>query len=547
MSGSGQKQIVINPLERALSTDINRLQEFAGFSLSALFQAMIDTNGGYDDGGPALTVAGLAGGAYVPNTTQGTPAYAEVVSGFVFVPTNASTACVISAGVLFMLDPDAVPSPDDSQFKNIIDPGTSSLVLTPNASGSIRIDVVECARQTPDTVLETDNRDVYNTITGTFAAASVNKVTQAQLQYRIRTGTAGSGYPGGAAGWMPIAVVSVPTGTTTWDTCTIWDVRPLLADRVKAPFNVSYDMPRGRNTNFYTFQNASGFQMSGIAEAAYANRWLGGRIARGSPGVDSSGGAELNTVDFTDTANQEASMSTSNGLKHIYLLTPFGLPRWARYIDAAVGVRVPRNPRGILLMSTVGPAHAYGVPSSAITFPAVFGFNGATTASGVHVGSVYMASTTLQKQTCSAGKVGLLTTLPPTISGTGFASSTTAFSVVENTHVPAGVRRLHCVLVCVGSTTNTNFAYMNPLVSVGLSSGPTTAGAEVSLSSQIAQNNSGGTLALTFKWEFWIELPNAYPLATPGTYTVTANVDPNSFSTGTTFSGPQLIVQGWET
>src|SRR5215472_13802375 len=170
---SGDKNLVVNPLERALSTDINRLQAVLAASEQELFRAMFNTPMGTDD----LD----AGGLYNPNGAQGAPSLAEVVGGLLFQVTNASAASSVTAGVVMMFDPDAVTSSDDSQYKKVVDPGTTSVLtpsiaLTANASGSTRIDVVEAARVQPDTVIETDSRDVFNTVSGSFTAATVNKI-----------------------------------------------------------------------------------------------------------------------------------------------------------------------------------------------------------------------------------------------------------------------------------------------------------------------------------------------------------------------------------
>ncbi len=162
---SGQKELIINPLERAVSTDIMRGQNFAGAMFSEFMRALLNTSMGSDDV--------QAGAQWLQRTSQGNPAWAQVISGFLFAPTGGGTASAISAGTLMMFDPDASPSTDDSQYKLVEDPGTSSALtastaLTPNASGSLRIDVLECARVQSDTILETDNRDVFNTVTGLF-------------------------------------------------------------------------------------------------------------------------------------------------------------------------------------------------------------------------------------------------------------------------------------------------------------------------------------------------------------------------------------------
>src|SRR5579859_1434896 len=106
-------------------------------------------------------------------------------------------------------------------------------------------------------------------------------------------------------------------------------------------------------------------------------------MLRGSPGTDFAG-----YVDLDESANQELGYAFPAGLSFLYLLTPFNLPRWARYTDASAGTRTPRSPRGIPLVSTVAPQHWTGKPNATITFPAIFGFAAGSTNSGVCIAAV---------------------------------------------------------------------------------------------------------------------------------------------------------------
>lgn len=401
---SGQRQEIFNPLERVVSSDMMRAQNFAQATLAEILRALFDTNLGTDDT--------LAGGAYLTNLVQASPVVGEIIGGLLFTPGVGTTGSIVGPGVVCVYDPDTSPSTDDSQYKVIQDPGSSSLVnaslaFTSNTTGSIRIDVVECSRVQPDSVIESDSRDVFNTVTGLFTAATVNKVTAAQMQYRIRLGTPGSGFPGTAQGWLPLAVASVPPGATTWSTpgalVTLWDVRPLIEDRIFGISNVSQDLPR-RTKLLYSASSGTGSQylVNGIIEATSGvqGRRVGGRMQRGSPGVDA-----LGTVDFSDPANQEAGLSLAGAnpaLIYHYLCTPFGLPRWARYTDASSGALFPRSPRGIPLVSKVPPSHVYGLSTALITLPPVFGFDSEATP-GVCVGATTYSGGLLNGATTSDG------------------------------------------------------------------------------------------------------------------------------------------------
>jgi hypothetical protein len=366
---SGDKNLVMNPLERALSTDINRLQAFIQSALSETLRALLDTGVGTDD------VA--AGGQYLPNTAAGSPSSSQIFSGLLFVPVGSSVAASVGPGVIGLYDPDSTPSTDDSQWKLVVDPGTvtNTLTLTPNSSGALRIDVVECSRVQPDTILETDSRDVYVPSSATFTTIAVNKVAQAQMQYRIRTGTAGGGFPGTATGWTVLAVLSVPSGTTVWDTVTIWDTRPLMEDRLYSLTRASRDVPIvTRCTAVIDAASTSSKSiLTGQIEAQILDRRYGGTLLSSCPqGTGGGVGSEADSlfIDLDDAQNRSATGSFStSGMNYVYVSAPFGLPRWAKY-TAGPAQRVPRSPRGVFVASPLSPDSAYGTPhGGSLTLP----------------------------------------------------------------------------------------------------------------------------------------------------------------------------------
>jgi hypothetical protein len=530
---SGDKLLVFNPLERALSTDVNRSQYFAGAMTSELMRAMIDTGYGSDD----LQASGLA----LQNTSVGTPAWAEIISGFMFQPAVGSGASVVQGGVLYLYDPDATPSADDSQYKYLLDPGsnstlTPSLALTSNSSGQIRIDVIECSRVQPDTILEVDSRDVYVPASGTFTAVTVNKVSQAQLQYRIRTGTPGAGYPGAAADWLPLAIASVPTGTTTWDTVTLWDVRPMINDRVIAPFNTFRVNPNYVRLDLCSNLGTSGqFRVNGLAEVGLGSRRMGGVIQRGSPGTDNAG-----YIDLYDSSNQESGFVLNNTgsqpMAFLYLATMFNLPRWARYTDASASVRVPRSPRGIPVLSATGPKHWQGYSNAAITLPAIYGFNGASSTGAVCIGATW--------QTGTAGLVAFVganrqqnTGAPLDINATTTTASATSTSLSENTAFPGGAKKIRVQCTLALSSPNSVFL---PSWSLQLST-DATAGDGYNASGDGIFINKSGTVVTEFISP-WMIVPTDFPGTTPEVYTISLNLG-GSIDTGVT---PVFTVTDWE-
>jgi hypothetical protein len=433
---SGPRTLVVNPLERAVSTDIMRLQYFADAATSGFLQALLNNPPGTDDV--------QAGAQYNPNTLAGTPSAGDVFSGLLFQPVGGSTAAGVTAGVVGIFDPDNSPSSDDSQYKMVTDPGTvtNSLSLTPNSSGSLRLDVIECSRVQPDNIIETDSRDIFNTITGLFAAATVNKVAQAQLQYRIRTGVPGSGFPGSVQGWLPLAVASVPTATTTWDTVTIWDVRPLLEDRVFSLTPATRDLPQQTRclAQIDALTTANQSRLTGVVEVELLSRKYGGAMFSSCPQGTGGGvgsGADAKYVDLDDAQNQSATGSIgTSGLNYVYLCAPFSLPRWAKYTAGPAG-RVPRSPRGIVVASSTPPDLAYGTPHSALSLPPCFQDSGNTQSVSV-----------LSRAVCVLARVGNSATSPLTggLVATGrlhvsnnavsTKTSTPAFGAVGFTFVP---------------------------------------------------------------------------------------------------------------
>jgi hypothetical protein len=466
---SGSKRLQINPSERAVSVDINRLQQFEDAANSADWQALSDTNMGSDDD--------IADGFYSPNLTQGTPLAGEVHNGLLVSPQigAAQLAVLVSSGVAYVFDPDAPPNTDDSQYKRIVDPGVSivgALLMTANASGSIRIDVIECARAT--LVLETDNRDVFDPVTGLFTAQVVNKVVADQLTYRVRVGTPGAGWPGFAAGWLPLCVASVPNGAAGNDVITFWDVRPLVAARIFAPHNRSLDFPRcsdielvcdevanAPNAVLTGFANVTGRDVSTGVISPYR---LGGRVRRGTPGTDAAFG--IDGVNLSDAANQSASF-TAAAVNYVYLLAPFGLP-WARYTDAASGLRRPRAPRGILTVSATPPdSGGFAGPSAPIALPVSTGLGApASTGFGCCIGA-YLATVNQQgfyvhkgRHESLAFSAGSLATVG-TVTGPVASIYTVNWNLVEGTTHPAHAKAIWFELtfdIQVPPTTSTTAA-----------------------------------------------------------------------------------------
>jgi hypothetical protein len=386
VSNQNNKSIVVNTSERAVSGDINRAQAFLAAALGDDERELYDTSLGNDD----TDAAGL----HVANAVIGAPLSGTVIGGLLVQPLLGATQLnlLVSPGILAAFNPAGAQNPDSSVMDRIADAGVSivgALAMTANAAGSTRFDWIEC--QPVLTVIETDSRDIFNPITGLFSAATVNKVEQQTLQYRVRLGTPGAGPPAFATGWFPLAGASVPAGAAGNDAITFWDLRNLAATRIFRSYNLTLRKPRTSDIDLMADGVAHGGHViltgrcdvtpsnlpDGVAGALHR---VGGQVRRGTPGADLPFGTD--GVDLQDMSNWATDVNNP-GTNYIYLLTPFGLP-WSRYTDATSGARQPRSPRGILVVSGTAP-NAFGSPSAPVPFPAVWGL-GANEPFGVCIG-----------------------------------------------------------------------------------------------------------------------------------------------------------------
>lgn len=436
---SGRKEVEFSTQERALSTDVNRLQKFEAQDMGELFRYMLDAAGNDD----------LDAGGVVADNVLTTSC--EVFNGLLVRLVPAALNLSVDPGVAMVIAPDG--DPDASAFKFVRDPGvpgTGALAVTANGAGSARVDVVEC--QFTSVVVEADSRDVFDPTTGLFTVQAIAKATAGRFTYRVRAGTAGAGFPGVVAGWTPLAVVLAPAGSTTTDAMTFWDVRPLLCDRERAPFALSRNLPLpARSTCLWNPITASltNYFLSGSHEVALNGRRLGGRFRRGTPGTDAA------SVDLTDAGNQELGFVPVPGsLVHAYLCAPYGLPRWARYTTTAP--RQPSSPRGIVLLSNVAPDER-GIATSVIVPPAASGLVVPFEASNcVHVGTAAYGNSggvgnqfsgfnrldTACYPLTFAGRKFSDATNNLRVAGTGASASNTKFGLVVGVNFPRNARSI---------------------------------------------------------------------------------------------------------
>lgn len=429
-SGTGRR-IVINTQERAVSTDINRAQAFAGQDRDELLRYLLDVTGSDDID---------SGGVVVEPSTVETPLRAEVINGLLVRPQVGSFNLLVDPGVLMAMAPDGTA--DESNYKLVRDPGITvlgTLTMATNGAGSPRIDVVEVqVNATPNIV--TDNRDIFNAVTNLFAASVVTKETKAQLVYRVRQGVAGAGMPANQAGWLPLCVASVPPAAASNDAITFWDVRPLVSDRARGVSALSIDYPLVEKQN-WTIDDRANIGVNAFLRGSFSgtvnSRRVGGRFRRGTPGSDVAISADL-----LDAANQEPGFAfPATGFYYVYLATPFGLPRWARYADAPAA-RQPRSPRGIAVVSAVAPQHMTGKPSAGIQLPTSTGLGGSTT-DALCVAAPYAVVASNIYGGFNDGKVFYPSrSFGPSIAATTNTSSRFTGNLVEGTTHPANAKAI---------------------------------------------------------------------------------------------------------
>lgn len=336
---NGGKRVVLNTRERVISNDHNRLQDMIAQSRATALARLY--NDEYNADAPGYGERTIVGGQ--------TPMHADVFGGL-FVRVDDTTSLFIDPGVVGVVDPEQTPGLDDDPYKVIDDPGLETAgVLTwqANGGGSPRIDLV-CA-DVVDQVLETDNRDIFDTATGLFTPQQVNKVVAKRLVYEIVRGNQGAGIPP-IPNRIVLAVASVPPGSSNWQDVTFWDVRPLVADRIRPTKTINETQRRYYEYDFRTDSHVH----HGYAYSEYRGYLVGGRLMAAVPGpgdVEFNANSSDNST-IGDTYQGPLSGTSDVGANPVFLLFPAGLPRWARYSEGnapGLGIRAPYGTRGILV------------------------------------------------------------------------------------------------------------------------------------------------------------------------------------------------------
>lgn len=495
---SGRRVININNLERAVSTDINRAQAFQGRDDAEIYRHMLSGQS-----------YGELGQFPVMPTGAELPRSFEIMGGLLVRPQTGTFEIQIDPGVLYALIPDS--GADDSDYKYVRDVGvgTGILAIGANASGSIRIDVIECSiNSVPLTV--TDSRDIYDTITNLFTPAVVTKESANRLSYRIRQGTPGAGYPTPSPGWMPLAIASVPSGAVSNNDITFWDVRPLIEDRVRTARKGSGLIPtvdeldvRGNRAS------AVSMIINGWWRATLRGRGIGGQFRRATPGTD------VASIDIgSGDGNQSGAITEAlTGHVFLYACTPFALPRWALYAPHPA-VRVPRSPLGMLMASYTRP-DLFGVPSATLPLPTSTGLGGVVnTEDAVCVAIVPRDTTSWPKMSGTNRNVDIRSSVGASITSAAIAGILYQFAIAD-TDWPPNAKAIIAEFVWNTEIAAATILAIDALIRVYADNTTTTLVSEHSTPTFQMTNNTGAPVAFTSRsGRIRIPVPVMYPSAT---------------------------------
>lgn len=439
---SGEKAVVFNTRERALSTDHNRLQAFIARDRSQLARYRFN-----DKRENWYNLPGVA----TPFVGGQSPLAADVFGGLLVQP--GSTSLLVSAGEVGCLFPDPGITADDSPYMLIDDPGVQIagvLVFTANGGGGTRVDLIEC--QPVSTILESDSRDIFNPSTGLFTPTNVTKVQAFRLQYRITHGTPGAGLPATSVGWLPLAVAIVSTTAASFSDCDFYDVRPLVEDRVAPqPSVTGFDGYHPvQRAEFAVRLNGGAMCVGGFAVSDFNGYVAGGELRRSTPsfggtrGGTGVGDGDPNFINLDLSENRDTGFALS-AHAFVYLVAAFPgtLPRWVRYSQTAVSPfgRVPRGPRGILVASVNGPGQGNG--SAQLITTSVF-----TGAPGVVLTTLVANTAGSEIAVCNAQEKWVQTVDPPTTASSSIAGSVMTINLAAGTDFPANAKMIRVSIIC---------------------------------------------------------------------------------------------------
>lgn len=225
-------QVIINPLEQVLSSDLNQQWSNSPLALREFFLRQYATR-------LAGTVAG----------DTGTAQSGFIGEGFKVRPANpASMIVTVGTGLGFIDDAANEPSNingiiglnDKHEMKPISLTGNGQQFTVPaNVSGSTRVDLIEVSYSL--LVGSPSSRNIFDTVAEKFAPGTVDKLATWSLNGRsaqgsgaasqplyYKTGTPGGGAPAVDTGYVALAYITVANGASSVDYDVIQDVRRML-------------------------------------------------------------------------------------------------------------------------------------------------------------------------------------------------------------------------------------------------------------------------------------------------------------------------------
>ncbi len=372
---SGGKRLVYTWQQRILTGDWTRMQDFQNADRSEVLRRLY---------GDVPTAALTQPGVHTEETgAVATPLQADVLGGLM-VQCDHPTNIFVSPGALMAWT--GTPVGDDSGAVFVNDPGVTAilpaLAFVANGGAGPRIDVIEC--QPVEVLVSTLTRDIYDPATRLFSpVAGLDYVKEMRLVYRITSGVAGGGAPALSAGWLPLAVAVVQPGATGWNDSDFYDVRPLVDERVPAPFGGLNKRGRFVDGEYEAIRDVGGttYTVTGWAVFELGRYYAGGALYRSTCVTHAerlSGVGDAKHVD-AHVASNCAPGCDLNEIVYMLAGFPMGLPRWVRYSEAAIGpIRLPNGPRGIVFFQShngvFGGLHTSATGVISVALPAICGF-----------------------------------------------------------------------------------------------------------------------------------------------------------------------------
>lgn len=469
----GDKRLVWNLRERVTSADLVRVQGLAAAEKAGLLRSF------YND---ALGDWWSAGGLQTPIGSSSPSLVGDVYGGLMVQPDNAGYF-LVTPGSLGVLEPSGLGA-DDNPYRVIVDPGVTSTLTLPFTSnaggGSPRWDVIEC--QPADRMLEQQTRDIFNPATGIASPVLVDKVRAGQLNYRVRVGTPGSGFPGLAAGWLPLAVCCVPAGSSSLLQSDVWDVRPLVRERARpspSDGTTGYAPIHACEYRLRDAASATFNQWVGTAEASWNGYQAGGKLDRSTPSTlaqfgstgATGGRAGVFNLDLADNRSTAFTLAP-NARVNLVALFPAGLPRWQRYSQVVIGSgRIPNGPRGVLVATTNGPGANGSI--SAVPLPTAMAFGVGATANGCLIASTFCDGGSAPIACLGSDAEHWLSTAGPTVAGTVDGTTGFHWDISPGVPWPLSARRVLCAFFL--TINNAGSAIARIFATVGTSAGEVSA------------------------------------------------------------------------